>query len=234
MEKSIMFFDDLREESDIFYYPIEFENSLIENILYGDAQTAVSLLNELLSTNLYELSLSKDSMTEFKFAITATIKRIIKMMNKSVSEILGEDNIVYLSISHARSNEELSENIRDIVNRLIKYRSESMNQKQRKISSDILKYIENNYQRDISLTDVAEHFSVSLGYVSRIFKQDMGIGFKGYLDNTRIEEAKKLLTSTQMTINRIAEKVGCNNVRSFIRTFKNHTGYSPKEYREKN
>ncbi len=234
IEKSIMFFDDLRTEANLFYYPIELENSLIENILYGDKEKVDSILSELLSINLYELSLDRDNITEFKFAITATIKRIVKMMNKSVTEVFGENNIIYLDISQATSNEELAENIRDIVNKLCKFKSDSINLKQRKITSDIMKYIEENYNHDISLTDISEYFCISAGHISRLFKRDIGIGFKEHLDNLRIEEAKKLLSTTSITINRIAEKVGYNHARSFIRTFKNKTGYSPKEYREKN
>ena len=234
IEKSIMFFDDLRTEINLFYYPIELENSLIENILYGDKEKVDSILNELLNINLYELSLDRDNITEFKFAITATIKRIVKMMNKSVTEVFGENNIIYLDISQATSNEELAANIRDIVNKLCKFKSDSINLKQRKITSDIMKYIEENYNHDISLTDISEYFCISAGHISRIFKRDIGIGFKEHLDNLRIEEAKTLLSTTSITINRIAEKVGYNHARSFIRTFKNKTGYSPKEYREKN
>ncbi len=232
LEKSIMFFDDLRSETNLFYYPIELENSLIENILYGDKEKVDKILTELLDTNLYELQLDKDNMTEFKFSITATIKRIIKMMNKPISEIFGENHIVYLDISHATTNDELAANVRGMVDKLCKFKSTSLNQKQRKTTSDILKYIEDNYNRDISLTDIAEYFCISAGHISRILKQDTGIGFKEYLDNLRVEEAKKLLSETAMTVNRIAENVGCNNARSFIRMFKNHTGYSPKEYRE--
>ncbi len=233
IEKSILFFDDLCSDTNIFYYPIELENALIENILYGDSTKVNEILTELLNTNLCELSLDKDNMTEFKFAVTATIKRIIKMMNKPISEIFGENNIIYLDISHAASNDELAANIRDIIERLLTYKSESLSFKQRKITSDILKYIEDNYNRDISLSDISEFFCVSPGHISRILKQDVGIGFKEYLDNIRVEEAKKLLLNSSITINRIAEKIGCNNARTFIRMFKNHTGYSPKEYREK-
>ncbi len=233
LEKSILFFDDLRTETNIFYYPIELENAMIENILYGDEKKVDTILTEILNTNLYELSLDKDNMTEFKFAITATIKRVIKMMSKSVGEIFGEDNIVYLNIGHSTDKKDIEMNIRNMIHTLCEYKSDSINQKHRKITSDILNYIEENYTRDISLTDISEFFSISPGHVSRILKQDVGIGFKEYLDNIRIEEAKKLLTTSFITVNRIAEKVGCNNVRSFIRTFKNHTGYSPKEFREK-
>lgn len=233
MEKSILFFDDLRTESNIFYYPIELENTMIENILYGDEKKVDTILTEILNTNLYELSLDKDNMTEFKFAITATIKRVIKMMSKSVGEIFGEDSIVYLNIGHSTDKKDIEQNIRNMIHTLCQYKSDSLNQKHRKITSDILNYINENYTRDISLTDISEYFSISPGHVSRILKQDVGIGFKEYLDNVRIDEAKKLLTTSFITVNRIAEKVGCNNVRSFIRTFKNHTGYSPKEFREK-
>ncbi|MBR5157607.1 MAG: helix-turn-helix transcriptional regulator [Clostridia bacterium] len=234
IEKSITFFDDLRTESNLFYYPIEIENALIENILYGDEEQVDKIVSELLNINLYELSLDKDNITEFKFAITATIKRIVKMMNKSVTEVFGENNIIYLDISHATTGEELANNIRDIIHKLCKFKSDSLNLKQRKITSDIMKYIEENYNRDISLTDISEYFCISAGHISRIFKRDIGIGFKEHLDNIRIEEAKKLLSTTSITINRIAEKIGYNHARSFIRTFKNRTGYSPKEYREKN
>ncbi len=233
MEKSILFFDELRANSTTFYYPLEFENKLIENTLYGEQETVSRMLSELIDANLYELSLNKVNLTEFKFAITATIKRITKMMGKTACDIFGENNIIYLNISHASTSDELKKNITDIFSRLFEYKHENTTQKQRKLSSDILKYIEDNYTRDISLTDISENFSISPGHISRILKNDVGIRFKELLDNIRITESKKLLTATNMTVNRIAEKIGYNNVQTFNRLFKRHTGFSPKEYREK-
>ena len=51
-------------------------------------------------------------------------------------------------------------------------------------------YIQENYVRDISLSETAEHAGVSPSYLSRLFKEECGVGFAEFLNRVRIEKAK--------------------------------------------
>lgn len=97
---------------------------------------------------------------------------------------------------------------------------------------EILKYLEQHYQEDLSLSSVAERFSLSPGYFSTIFKKKAGHNFVHYLTSLRIREAKRLLLETQMTISEVALAVGYSSASFFIRSFKKTEEISPSEYRK--
>ncbi|WP_394236809.1 AraC family transcriptional regulator [Niallia oryzisoli] len=93
-------------------------------------------------------------------------------------------------------------------------------------------FIESNYNKDITLNDIADHVKISPYHFSRLFKKQTNYTPHQYLIDFRINNAKKLLFSTNHSINEIAFKCGFNSVTHFVTTFKNHTNYSPKKYRE--
>lgn len=97
---------------------------------------------------------------------------------------------------------------------------------------EILRYLEQHYQEDLSLSSVAARFCLSPGYFSTIFKKKAGHNFVHYLTFLRIREAKRLLMETQMTISEIASSVGYSSASFFIRSFKKTEGISPSEYRK--
>lgn len=98
-----------------------------------------------------------------------------------------------------------------------------------------LEYIQEHYQDDeISFDDLCRITETSRSYLSSLFKQETGIGYKDYLNEVRISHAISLLEKTEMKVQEISEQVGFSNVEHFSRTFKSRTGISPSRYsREK-
>jgi len=105
--------------------------------------------------------------------------------------------------------------------------------KERNPLTEIVKYIEQNYQSDLSLAEVAGKFHVSREYISRKFKQEYGINFSDYIGNVRIDKAKLLLQNPNLKLAQIAEMVGFHDVKYFSKVFKKQTGSSPKDYRSR-
>lgn len=94
-------------------------------------------------------------------------------------------------------------------------------------------YVKSNYASNISLTDAAEAAEVSSSYLSLIFKQETGVNFSSYLTEYRIEQAKKMLSSTSKKIYEIADEVGFSSPYYFSKVFKEITGLTCKEYKDK-
>ncbi len=91
-------------------------------------------------------------------------------------------------------------------------------------------FIQRNYDKKISLEDVAEEVFLSPKYLSRIFKENTGTGFNEYKLEIKISKAKEMLTSKNFDINQISERLGYQNAESFIKIFKKNTGLTPTEY----
>lgn len=93
-------------------------------------------------------------------------------------------------------------------------------------------YIKNNFERDISLKDVAKFVFLSPSYFIRAFKEEMGISPISYLLKVRIERAKELLQETDGKIGDIALSVGFSNQQRFNEIFKKYAGITPLQYRK--
>lgn len=97
-----------------------------------------------------------------------------------------------------------------------------------------LKYfIEKNFHKKIGLKDAANVVCLSPKYISKIFKEETGIGFNEYKIRLKMDKAKELLGNNTNNINEIAYKIGYLNVESFVRKFKKLEGFTPSEYRRK-
>ena len=97
----------------------------------------------------------------------------------------------------------------------------------------VIAYIrERCYDSDFGLNEVAEYYDVAVPTASRILKEILGMNFKEYIRNVRMEKAKVLLRSSERTTQQIAADVGFGSLNYFIRVFKSVEGITPTEYRE--
>lgn len=106
-------------------------------------------------------------------------------------------------------------------------------EKSQSISGRLQLLMKDNYTRsDFSLTDLADKMGMSVPYLSRLFKKEMGENFQDLLVGMRIDKAKELLRSTGMKNNEIARRVGFEDERYFGQVFRKRCGMTPKQYRE--
>lgn len=94
-------------------------------------------------------------------------------------------------------------------------------------------FIHTDYERNIGLAEAAKQVGVSHSYLSFIFKQETGVNFNAALARYRIEQAKKLISATGLKIYEVAEQVGFANPYYFSKVFKEISGYTCKEYRDR-
>lgn len=92
-------------------------------------------------------------------------------------------------------------------------------------------YIARNYAGQLTLQTVADYVHLNASYFSAIFSDNYGITFKDYLNQTRIEKAKQLLTTSNYSIIEIAVSTGYEDQSYFTKMFKKLTGISPGRYR---
>lgn len=105
----------------------------------------------------------------------------------------------------------------------------------RKVSNQIveraMEYIREHYNEEITLKKLSRQVYVNPMYLSRLFKEKAGISYIDYLTEVRMTNAKQLLQNLSLRIYDISEMVGYESRKHFGKIFKEHTGQSPKEYR---
>ena len=94
-------------------------------------------------------------------------------------------------------------------------------------------FIERNTDKKINLEHAAQEVCLSAKYLSRLFKENTGLGFNEYRLKIKIQKAQELLKKTNITIEQIAIQLGYQYSESFIRIFEKHTGLTPTEFRLK-
>lgn len=85
----------------------------------------------------------------------------------------------------------------------------------------------------VTIRQVADLFYVNAAYLGRAFQKAAGVGFKQYVNELRIAEAKRLLRQSDRMIYEIAQEVGFTESKYFIAKFTEAVGESPSEYRKK-
>lgn len=100
-----------------------------------------------------------------------------------------------------------------------------------KIIENFKAYIEKNLYNKINVRHTAAALYVSVSHLSRLIASELGTTFTKYLTNRRIEEAKKLLAMTDISISELASHLCFGNASYFMKTFKKYTGMTCTEYR---
>lgn len=92
--------------------------------------------------------------------------------------------------------------------------------------------MDTNYNKDISLQEVAEIIGVSAAHLSRVVKKELGKNFTEYIVDLRMEKAKNMLETTNFKVMDISKTVGYENPDYFSRIFKRQCGATPHDYRQ--
>lgn len=105
------------------------------------------------------------------------------------------------------------------------------------VLSDTLKkivdYVNKNLSdEDMRLTLLAENMNMNPNYSSQLFKKELGCGYHAYLNQVRVEKAKKYLRQTNEPISVVAELVGFSDYRIFTKIFKGIVGVTPSQFRK--
>ena len=104
-------------------------------------------------------------------------------------------------------------------------------QQEQRVITGLTRYLQEHLAEDVSLSVLAEEFHLSAQYISQLFKSEIGVNFLAYLTNIRMEQAKKLLLSSSLSIAEVSEQSGYADYRVFTKVFKKNEGITPSQYR---
>lgn len=169
---------------------------------------------------------------DVKLEIVRMIHKIEELLEKylgvGIEELFPkEERPNYLYVNQFDSCQELKVWLLDMLKKI----QEQLIDKESTIHKIVL-YLEENFYKEISLKEIAEHFHMNMAYFCQYFKKYTGDTFVHYLNFLRIEKAKPLLLSGEESVEQIAEKVGIMNSNYFFRVFKKITGKTVGEFRK--
>ena len=241
-------------EQNLFYYgrtsqlkrDFYIENSVkvdmfTSNLYRMNIEEAKETLGIILTDIKRELeSVIYYNLPNFFSRIFERIYRTVRNMGQEPKEffdIPARDNDNYFNTWEFETMEEAIGMLYRMLDQLQAYQKEQGNafrKANKQWAKVMLEYVEQNYDKGISLTQMAEDLGLDESYLSKQFKEKVGVSFVQYVTKCRMDKAKELLKDSSMKLADIAETLGMGNVQSFIRTFKKYEGMTPGQYRESN
>lgn len=231
-----LYFYDLDNYSfyfnNISYTPaVETEQQLYDLLSCGNFKESLPLVESALrSTYGYAFNVTEINIQRISYSILASIKKFL--LSNGFSEIPQVENIM-LSIRQAPS---LNSVIQIFSNLFTKFESEIHTRKENKqqiLLEKVIQYISDHFaDQNLSVELIAETFSMSSLYLGRIFKNYTQKNMSDYINELRVEYAKKQLVLTDKKITDIWPECGFSTKSNFYLVFKNRTSLTPSEYRQ--
>lgn len=190
----IMFPSDIAaRKNDNISYPVELEQQLIARVIVADSKAVFDIITEVIDGNMKDKILTKEQHSSFIVMLYATISKILATLNKSEKDLYNADFVIYLELKQCTTAGMLKAKYYEIINNIMEYIISIKNQTEDAYAKSMKIYIEQNYQKDISLYTLAEHMNMSQYYVSKLFKSSIGENFKDYLAKYRLQLAVQQL-----------------------------------------
>jgi two-component system response regulator YesN len=215
-------------------YPLESERELLGKVKIGDRTGAKEILNSILGTvlfhNIGDLGILKARLLELLSILSrAAVEGGVNI------DIMLEKNLAYVNkVMQINNQEDLCAWISTALNEFIELVYSSQDAKKMTQIRPAINYIDANYDKPITLAEIAGVSFLSVSRLAHIFKEQMGITIIDYLTSVRIERAKQLLLATDQNCTEICFQVGYNNQSYFTRTFKGLVGMTPRQFRTNN
>ncbi len=217
-----------------FQYTLEENMMLQKAIKDGDAEKAREVVEKVIERNRTN-GVSPKTLRFLLFSISGTIIRTVNGLDERYREVVPKINFppILQSQNFQKSLSGVEEiidstcySIKAIQETLVDSSSETY-----LIYRKVLEYVTENYSDPMmNVSSVADHFDISIAYLSRVFKKYHGINISEYITGYRLDRAKELLGDGKM-VGEVVELCGFGSLRTFLRVFKSVEGITPGQYK---
>ncbi len=181
--------------------------------------------------NIDKRNISRRQAYDLCFQLIYIIKNKFKKDKRK--GLFDSKDILYNSINNLNNINDIKGWLERLKQDLISAVSKYSQNENKYLIAQARKHLQKHFREEVSLKELADKLNISTGYLSTLFKEEVGIGFSEYITRLKIAEAKDLLVNSNKQIQEISDITGYNNPYYFSRVFKKVTGQTPTEYREK-
>lgn len=220
----------ISQSIDRYSFTLDAENRLVHLIKSGNRAEVERFVDEIFSDEYQSKPLSLDMFKCLMFDVTGSVIKTAQDIFGSEKNQPFEPLLLIEKITDCVSISELKQNL----NTMLEAIYSNLPQKD-DIVSPVTELVSENYTNpDLSVAYIAEKVHLHPNYLSSLFKKQHGIGLLEYITGVRIENAKKLLVTTSLTLDEIAVSVGYTGAQPLSRAFKKKEGVPPSVFRSAN
>lgn len=214
-----------------YYYPSDKEKSIINLLKAGDYNNSIKTIEQIINEN-YARNISYHHLHYVLSELLSVILTTVYELGGKIQDIFNVEANLNDDLFQNETIEDIKCWFQKACSRLCDYITNQRESGNTELARRINQFILDNYNKEITLENIADHFNMSYSYLSRYFKQQTGINFIDHLYQLRIEKAKEMLRKPDCRINQVAESVGFYSVNNFIRVFKKYEGVTPGKFKE--
>lgn len=205
--------------------------SQLEKAFFYRQVSEICICLDSISRELAEIGLAPEAACSGALELCSIIHELIEREQLQPEDILTASHHSYGELLHMANWDELLNWLQKLKEDLIAF-IQAEEEKESWIISEAKRFIQEHYDEEISLTEVANSVGLTPSYFSTVFKEHVGTTYSDYLTTIRIEKAKQLLRSTAYRVYEISHMVGYENHYYFNRLFKKIVGLTPLDYRK--
>lgn len=231
----VVHFGDTQDDSDAAFTETSHLKVLEERLIHALREMQLSGADEAFAQYLDALLYKEGSLHKHQMLLIQLISRLLELLQEqgiAPARIVKDEGAVQ-KLFQLQTREEI---IHWFSSRwfapLIQVLSEKSQVQYVTIANRLVRMIQEQYDRKITLESCAQTLNYHPVYVSRIFKREIGMTFSEYLSDYRMKMAKVLLETTDKKISEIGEHLQYKNISAFIRSFRKMYDMTPGQYRE--
>lgn len=218
-----------RRKYDDFYYRYR---ALIAAIKIGARDEAMNLLSQALDNTAEKYSFSPAEFKTRVIEFVLKISREVAEFGVNLDALTSIDSKFVDEAFEINDHTQLRMCIFKVLNSYIDFVADkTMTYKYEYIVQHATEYINSNYEKELTVENIAKVIHVSHYYLCHTFKEIMNCSIKQYIIRIKIGKAQALLLNLNLTIDEICAMVGYKNNRHFVETFKKIQGVTPHQYR---
>lgn len=199
------------------------------HFICGEISKTVEVLYKYLDAMANTEKLSIEKLRHFKYDFFQSLCLVLDGLGIKAHLLFSDSESERLFRESCRSISSMKQYIEHAITKSGEFISHY--RKPQTLVEEIEKYIQENYDQNITRETIAEEFFFTSDYINRLFKKKNGITVSKYIFDTRISHAKELLSETQLSIGEISDRTGFSYITYFSQAFKKELGMSPIEYR---
>ncbi|MCR4719515.1 MAG: hypothetical protein K5768_07790 [Firmicutes bacterium] len=214
--------DIQKNQPERFFYAIETESELISAVQSLNSANVRKYVDMLINSNFFA-EFTNEHFVLLVTMLYSTISRILSEINADPKEVFGPDTIIYLELRNSVSLDALKEKVYELLDIIMQYIYDTDSSDYNRVKEKIEKFIDENYQHDVSLSDLSKYLNLSETYVSKLFKTTIGKNFKEYIMYYKYRKAKQIMKENPTyKLKDVAKMVGCNTVLTLSRLLKKY------------
>ena len=229
--ETILFIENEEPETQMVFFPEHLEKQLVEAVKFADDKRAHVLLSEFLQI-LSNRELSHNQMQNWLMKLLLDLLYLPEQADTAISSLDTNAIPLYEQLKRLNTVQEIEQWFhQQIIGPIVEAEESSKEAPYQKISNEVIRIIQTEYDRDLTLEECASRLNYHSSYLRRALKKSLNVNFTDYLLSYRMEIAKKWLMETEMKVTDISQRLQYNNPQNFIRYFKKATGMTPGQYR---